>query len=426
MSNDIKFYIVGGYVRDKLLGIESRDVDYCVVGATPEVMEERGFKQVGADFPVFLDESGEEYALARTERKSGTGYHGFEVDFNPDITIEDDLERRDLTINAMALDSSGNIVDPYGGKTDLENKVIRHVSDSFREDPLRVLRTARFAAKFPDFSVHEDTKDMMRELVENGEIDNLTPERVSAETIKALKEREPSNYFKVLQEVGALERIMPEVSALDGIEQRKEHHPEVDTFIHTMLTLEQATKLSSDPVIRFGALVHDLGKAVTGKEQEDGRHHNHEKLGVPIVEALCDRLKFPKEYKQIGMMASKHHLRIHRTFENNHKTWCKIFNEFRIDQEKGMDNLRKVITISEADAKGRTGMENKAYPQPDFIEHLATAHKSVKMPDVAKKLGKDINKETIPFLKEKFEETKKRSIYKAKKEYVSTLESPSP
>lgn len=384
----IKFYIVGGYVRDKILGIDSRDCDYCVVGATPEDMFDKGFKQVGADFPVFLDENGEEYALARTERKNGKGYHGFDVDFGPEVTIKDDLYRRDLTINAIALGTDGEYIDPFNGIKDIEDKKLRHVSESFKEDPLRILRVARFSAKFPDFEVDESTMEMMKEMVKKGEVDALVSERVTKETIKALEEKQPSNYFKVLLETGALERIMPELSSLHGVPQPEEHHPEIDSFVHTMLTLDQATKMSNDPIVRFSALVHDLGKGITPKE-EWPQHLKHEINGVPIVEKMCDRLKFPNDYKKSGMIASRYHLNIHRAFELSDKKINKLFKELSVDRNKNNQFFENLLTVSEADAKGRKGFENRLYPQANFIKELAEDWSKVKMRDIMEEKGVD-------------------------------------
>lgn len=395
----MKIYVVGGSIRDGFLGKESNDIDYCVVGATPDDMFKRGFKQVGKDFPVFLDEKGEEYALARTERKAGNGYNGFETYYGKDVTIEDDLKRRDLTINAIAMDKEGEIVDPYGGVYDLNNKILKHVSDDFADDPLRVLRVARFKAKLPDFTIKEETKDLMRRLVNEGELDHLTPERIFLETKKALKEEKPSEYFKTLQEVGALEKIFPEIHKLVGVEQPPQHHPEVDSFLHTMMTLDIATQLSEDPVIRFGALVHDLGKGVTPKE-ELPRHIGHEKNGVPIVENMCNRLKFPKEYKQIGMKSSEYHLKVHRVEDMSARKIVRMLGELAVDKEKQREDFSKVLVVCEADARGRGGRENDPYPQKDIFNKFADKYSSVSMKNVMVEQGvESIDKNNVEKMK---------------------------
>jgi tRNA nucleotidyltransferase (CCA-adding enzyme) len=395
----MKIYVVGGSIRDGFLGKESNDIDYCVVGATPDDMFDKGFKQVGKDFPVFLDEKGEEYALARTERKAGNGYNGFETYYGQDVTIEDDLKRRDLTINAIAMDKEGDIVDPYGGVNDLRNKALKHVSEDFADDPLRVLRVARFKAKLPDFTIEDETKDLMRILVDEGELDHLTPERIFLETKKALKEEKPSEYFKTLQEVGALERIFPEIHKLVGVEQPPQHHPEVDSFVHTMMTLDIATQLSDDPVIRFGALVHDLGKGITPKE-ELPRHIGHEKNGVPIVEDMCNRLKFPKEYKQIGMKSSKYHLKVHRVEDMSARKIVRVLGELAVDKEKQREDFNKVLVVCEADARGRGGRENDPYPQKDIFKNFADKYSSVSMKNVMKEQDIDsIDKNNVEKMK---------------------------
>ena len=296
----MKTYLVGGAVRDTLLGLEVKERDWVVVGETPESMVARGFRPVGKDFPVFLHPvTREEYALARTERKTAPGYRGFAVHAEPDITLEQDLLRRDLTINAMASAESGEIVDPYGGLRDLDARLLRHVSPAFSEDPVRILRLARFAARFAPlgFTVAEETRELMRAMVTAGEVDALVPERVFAELAKALVEPVPMAFFEVLRSCGALARLFPEIEALFGVPQPPEHHPEIDTGVHTLLVLEQAATLSADPAVRFAALTHDLGKALTPPERWP-RHWGHEKLGLPALETLCDRLKVPNAYRK--------------------------------------------------------------------------------------------------------------------------------
>lgn len=382
----MEIYIVGGSIRDAYLDIESNDVDYCVVGATDEEMTEKGFKRVGKDFPVYLDSKGDEYALARIEKKVGNGHNGFETYSGTDVSISEDLSRRDITINAIAMDSDGEIVDPYGGVSDIENKVLKHISESFSDDPLRVLRVARFKAKLPNFEIDDETKKMMKDLVNQGELNYLTPERISLETIKALKEEKPSEYFNTLQEVGALERIFPEIHRLIGVEQPAEHHPEIDSFLHTMMTLDVATKLSNDPVTRFGALVHDLGKGVTPIE-ELPRHINHEVNGVPIVESMSNRLRFPKEYRKLGMICSKYHLKVHKTKEMSARKIVRLFDDLSIDKKDKREMFNKLLVVCEADAKGRLGKENIAYPQASILSSYADDYLSISMKDIMNKKG---------------------------------------
>ncbi|MDH3354798.1 MAG: multifunctional CCA addition/repair protein, partial [Chromatiales bacterium] len=298
----MKIYLVGGAVRDKLLGVEPKDRDWVVVGATPDEMIAQGFTPVGSDFPVFLHpETKEEYALARTERKSGHGYHGFEFHADPSVTLEEDLIRRDLTINAMAEDDAGHIFDPFNGQADLENGRLRHVSDAFSEDPVRILRIARYAARFNRWGFHiaHDTHKLMKQMVDNGEIDHLVPERVWQETARALGEDAPQRFFDVLHKCGALKVIFPEIEALFGVPQPKHHHPEEDTGVHVMMVVEQAARLTDDLKVRFAALVHDLGKGTT-PESEWPRHIAHEDRGVMLVEKLCERLRVPKDFRDLA------------------------------------------------------------------------------------------------------------------------------
>ena len=310
----LKLYLVGGAVRDRLLGVDPPDRDWVVVGSTPEQMVELGFEPVGKDFPVFIHKpTGEEYALARTERKTARGYQGFQFNTSPEISLEDDLERRDLTINAIAEDSDGNIVDPFNGRADLESGVLRHVSEAFVEDPVRILRVARFAARF-DFTVANETLELMRTMVSNSEVDALVPERVWQEMHKALLTDRPQRFFEVLRDCGALSRVLPEIDDLFGIPQTAKYHPEIDTGIHTMMVIEQATKLSVDPQVRFAALVHDLGKAVTPKEILPS-HTGHEKGGLAIIDALCERLRVPKKYRSLALAVAEYHLHMHKMFE---------------------------------------------------------------------------------------------------------------
>lgn len=399
----MKVLLVGGAVRDKLLGLDVKDNDWVVVGGTPEYFLENKYKQVGADFPVFLHpETGDEYALARIERKTGVGYAGFETIFDPSVTIEEDLSRRDLTINAIAQYDNGELVDPFGGVSDLKNKVLKHVSSAFSEDPLRVLRVARFMARYSHlgFSVHPDTMTLMREMVEAGEVDHLVSERVFAEMDKSFDDPNPSKFFETLNDCGALKVVFPEIKALDGVPQPPEHHPEIDTFVHTMMVLEQARVIGDgDHSIMYAALVHDLGKAVTPKELWP-KHHQHEDLGVSIAETMSDRLKAPAEYKRLGMLSSKFHLDCHRVLEK--KKPLKVF-EFimKFDILRNDNLINKFVKVSKADARGRTGFEDKPYPQEDRVADLVAAIKSVKPKPLidkgfkGKELGDQLNKSRL-------------------------------
>ena len=297
------------------------------------------------------------------------------------------------------MDKDGEIVDPYNGISDLNNKILRHVSEDFADDPLRVLRVARFKAKLPDFTIEDETKNLMRKLVEDGELDHLTPERIFLETKKALKEEKPSEYFKTLQEVGALEKIFPEIHKLVGVEQPEKHHPEIDSFVHTMMTLDIATELSNDPVVRFGALVHDLGKGVTPKE-ELPKHIGHEKAGVPIVEEMCNRLKFPNEYKKIGMKSSEYHLKVHRVEEMSPRKIVRMLGELAVDKEKQREDFEKVLLVCESDARGRGGKEKDLYPQKDIFKKLVDNYCSISMKDVMNDRGvESIDKNNVEKMK---------------------------
>ena len=369
----MKIYLVGGAVRDALLGRPIRERDWVVVGATAEALLARGFKPVGKDFPVFLHpETKDEYALARTERKTAPGYHGFVMHAEPDVTLEQDLLRRDLTINAMARDEHGRLIDPYGGLRDLEARRLRHVSTAFSEDPVRILRLARFAARFAPlgFRVADETLVLMRDMVTAGEVDALVPERVFAELSKALTEETPSVFFEVLRTCGALARLFPEIEALFGVPQPPVHHPEIDTGVHTLMVLDQAAKLSPDPVVRFAALTHDLGKALTDPLNWP-RHHGHEKLGLPALERLCTRLKVPNTHRKLAEKVMRYHGHAHRALELRPGTLVDLFQ--RLDAYRQQDVLEPFLLACEADARGRTGFEQRAYPQAD---RLRTAHRA--------------------------------------------------
>ena len=378
--NELNSYLVGGAVRDALLGLAVSDRDWVVVGSSPEEMERLGFEPVGKDFPVFINkETGEEYALARTERKTAQGYKGFRFSTSPDITLEDDLARRDLTINAIAQDTDGSLIDPFDGQRDLESGVIRHVSEAFVEDPVRILRAARFAARFA-FDIAPETMQLMRDMVTNGEVDALIPERVWAETYKALKTKAPHIYLKVLRECGALARVMPEVDVLFGIPQTAKYHPEIDTGVHTLMVMEQAASLSEDSMVRFAALVHDLGKGVTPHEVLPS-HKGHELAGLPLIKGFCERLRVPKKYQALALAVGEYHLHMHKMFELKATTVLKVLEKTRslMDDERA----RQISAACLADARGRTGFESRDYPQADLFIRFQQAAKSVDAGSIA-------------------------------------------
>lgn len=366
-SNKLKSYVVGGYVRDLLMGIPPKDRDWIVVGATPEEMVTQKFVQVGADFPVFIHpDSKEEYALARTERKSGKGYHGFSVDFSPEITLEEDLKRRDLTINAMAQDPvTQEIIDPYNGQGDLKNKCLRHVSTAFREDPIRVLRIARFYARFfgQGFSIAPETKDLLIGMVTNGELLHLTAERVWLEIHRALTEPHPDKFFELLRDVGALKILIPELDALFGVPQKPKYHGEIDCFVHTMMALRQAVSLKADPLTRFAVLCHDFGKGVTAKKALPA-HIGHEAAGVPLVRDFCHRYRVPTKYKQLALVVTEEHLNFHRLTQLRAATVVKLIA--RVSKFKDRENLERVLLACKADALGRISETIKDYPQLEY------------------------------------------------------------
>ncbi|WP_045224014.1 multifunctional CCA addition/repair protein [Methyloterricola oryzae] len=373
----MQIFLVGGAVRDRLLGLPVKERDWVVVGSTPEQMQQLGYRSVGRDFPVFLHpETREEYALARTERKTAPGYRGFDVDALPAVTLEQDLMRRDLTINAMALDSEDAIIDPYGGQRDLEQRLLRHVSPAFAEDPVRVLRVARFAARYAHlgFSVAHETLELMRAMAESGEVDALVAERVWAELVKALGERTPTAFFEVLREAGAMPHLFPELEALFGVPQPPGPHPEIDTGVHTLLVLEQATRLSPSPRVRFAALVHDLGKALTPPESWP-RHHGHEKRGLAPLDALCERLKAPKDYRRLASQVMQYHGLCHRALELRPSTLVDLLQ--RLNALRPQHDLEAFLCACEADARGRTGLEAREYPQADHLRRAREAALSV-------------------------------------------------
>ena len=380
-NKEYQTYLVGGAIRDRLLDLPVLDQDWVVVGATPQIMIDKGYEPVGKDFPVFINkESGEEYALARTERKTAKGYQGFQFNASPEITLEQDLERRDLTINAMAEDADGNIIDYHNGRADLEAGIIRHVSDAFLEDPVRILRAARFAARFK-FSIAPETLTLMKEMVANGEVDALVPERVWAEMRKALDTDAPQIFFQVLRDCGALKRILPEIDSLFGVPQTAKYHPEIDTGIHTLMVIEQAARLTKDPIVRFAALTHDLGKAVTPAEILPS-HRGHEKSGLPLIKGLCDRLRVPKKFQSLALAVGEYHLHMHKMYELKAKTILKVLEKTRTLMD---DERAKQFSLScLADARGRTGFENRVYSQASLFIRLQQAAKSVNSGEIAK------------------------------------------
>jgi len=363
----MKIYLVGGAVRDKLLDYPSDENDWVVVGGSPQEMIDMGYQPVGQDFPVFINpKTGEEYALARTERKSGRGYQGFSFHTAPDISLEDDLIRRDLTINAMAEDDNGQIIDPYGGQQDLNNKLLRHVSEAFTEDPLRVLRVARFAARYHHlgFTIAPETMGLMQNLVRSGELAHLVAERLWKETERALCERSPDIYIQVLRDCGALAELFPEVEKLFGVPQRADYHPEVDTGIHTLMSLQQAARLSDCAKVRFSVLVHDLGKGITPDDVLPS-HKGHEARGLPLVKDVCDRLKIPNEHRQLAMVVTEFHLLCHKAQELRPETILKLLKG--LGALKSAERFEDFLLCCEADARGRTGFEDRDYPSSDYL-----------------------------------------------------------
>ncbi|MGR8980555.1 MAG: multifunctional CCA addition/repair protein [Gammaproteobacteria bacterium] len=364
-------YLVGGAVRDKLLDLPVTERDWVVLGETPESMIDRGFRPVGKDFPVFLHpESHEEYALARTERKTSPGYKGFAIHATPDVSLEQDLLRRDLTINAIAMTPDGRIIDPYGGRQDLEKRILRHISPAFAEDPVRILRVARFAARYRHlgFKLDENTRLLMEQMVNSGEANHLVPERVWAELAKALSEKTPSAFFSTLKDCRALVVVFPEIDRLFGVPQPEKYHPENDTGVHTMLCLEQAALLSPKPVVRFAALVHDLGKGLTPKEIWP-HHYGHETKGLSALEQLCIRLRIPNAFKVLATQVMRYHSHCHRAFDLKASTLTDTLSG--LGAFKANNNLDDFLLACEADAKGRTGMETRPYPQADLFRAAA-------------------------------------------------------
>ncbi|MDJ0698590.1 MAG: multifunctional CCA addition/repair protein [Woeseiaceae bacterium] len=400
----MQVYLVGGAIRDELLGLPVRERDWCVVGATPDEMADLGYRQVGRDFPVFLHpDTGEEYALARTERKTAPGYHGFAFDFSPDVSIEDDLLRRDLTVNAIARQEDGELVDPFGGVDDIENRILRHVSEAFAEDPVRILRVARFAARFASlgFSIADETMKLMRDIVAAGEADALIPDRVWKETESALRGHNSRVFFETLRECNALSVVYPEVDALFGVPQPAKWHPEIDTGIHTMMVLDQAERLSTHLDVRFAALVHDLGKATTPAYRLPS-HPGHEKRGRKIIEKLAERLPVPKSCSELGRLVAEYHTNCHRALELRPATILKLLDATDAFRRPG--RFENFLLACEADARGRTGLEDRDYPQADYLRAAKGAAAAIDAAGIAdrhagRNIGAAIRRERLQALK---------------------------
>jgi len=378
-----KCYLVGGAVRDALLGLQASERDWVVVGRTPREMLDEGFRQVGASFPVFLHpDDSEEYALARTEKKQGHGYHGFSVDFHPGVTLEEDLQRRDLTINAIARDEDGRLVDPYGGQRDIEQRILRHVSDAFVEDPLRVLRVARFAARFASlgFRVHESTLTLMRDITASGELQHLAAERIWREIELAMKTSTPSAFVEVLRDCGALEELLPEVNRLFGIPQPAKYHPEIDTGTHLLMALDVAADLGKGEAdIVFAVLLHDLGKGITPSEELPS-HRGHEVAGVPLVDAVCHRFKVPNAVHDLARKVCLLHLRCHRMLEVRPLTALRLLEKLDAFRQPAL--LPDFVAACEADYRGRKGLQDRPYPQGEHLKQVFQTASEIRARDL--------------------------------------------
>jgi tRNA nucleotidyltransferase (CCA-adding enzyme) len=373
----MRVYLVGGAVRDRLLGRPVKERDWVVVGATPEELVRLGYEPVGREFPVFLHpHSHEEHALARLERKVAPGYRGFTTQFAPTVTLEEDLQRRDLTINAMAEDENGALIDPYGGQADLQARVLRHVSPAFIEDPVRILRVARFAARYADLGFHvaPETLELMRRITAEGEAATLVPERVWQETERALGENRPEVFFQVLRACGALAVIFPEIDALFGVPQPPRWHPEIDTGVHIMLALRYAATRNASGPVRFAVLTHDLGKAATPKADWPS-HRGHEEFGVPLILELCDRLKVPNAQRELAVLTARYHTLVHRAFELKATTILTLLEN--CDALRRRERFAELLLACEADARGRTGREQEPYPQADYLRAALAAAAAV-------------------------------------------------
>ena len=399
----MKTYLVGGAVRDKLLGLPVKDRDWVVIGATPKKMIEEGFEPIGENFPVFLHpKTKEEYALARTERKSGKGYKGFVFYSSPKVTLEDDLKRRDLTINAIAEDENGELIDPYGGEADLKNGILRHVSPAFVEDPLRVLRIARFAACF-GFKIADETIKLLHIISKSNELDTLTPERVWSEMEKALAGKYPTRFILALRSCNALKILFPEIDALFGIPQNKKYHPEIDVGRHTLMALNQSVQLSSDPIVRFSVLVHDLGKATTPKEQLPN-HDGHETRGINIIDSFCERYKIPNKYHDLAACVSEFHIDCHKIQEMEPKEILERLE--KLDAFRRPERFKKFLIACESDSRGRAGFEEKEFSQAKYFLNALEISRGVNVDLLAnkslkgKELGEALRKERIKILEE--------------------------
>lgn len=397
----MKIYLVGGAVRDHLLGFPFHERDWVVVGATAEQMLEQGYQQVGKDFPVFLHpKSHEEYALARTERKSGKGYTGFVCHSSPGVSLEDDLIRRDLTINAIAQDEKGKIIDPHGGQQDIESRILRHVSGAFAEDPLRILRVARFAARYYHlgFRIADETLALMRQMVDAGEAAHLVPERVWKEIHSALTTQTPAEFFRVLRACGALKVLIPELDALFGVPQPEAHHPEIDTGEHVMMALQIAAQMTVSTTVRYATLMHDLGKALTPADQWP-KHHGHDVRGVKPVDAVGERLKVPKPFTDLARLAAALHIRCHICQEMRPIKILELLEA--ADAQRRPERFEELLMVCEADIRGRKGRENTAYPQADYLRRAFESYKSVDAKQLVeqgfkgKELGEQLRKQRI-------------------------------
>ena len=401
----MKVFEVGGAVRDKLLECPVRERDWVVVGSSGEELLRAGYKPVGKDFPVFLHpETGEEYALARTDRKVGPGYHGFDFNTSAEVTLEEDLLRRDLTINAMALDSDGTLIDPHGGLRDLKDRLLRHVSDAFGEDPLRILRVARFAARFQefDFKVAPQTMELMHGMVTSGEANELKPDRVWQETGKALAERNPEVYFEVLRGCGALKVVFPEIDALFGVPQPAKWHPEIDTGVHTLMALQIAARLTESVAVRFAVLTHDLGKAETPKEILP-KHRGHEERSVKILASFCSRVPVPRRYRELAVAVARHHGIVHRTHELRPSTVGRLIEA--VDAVRRPERFEEFLLACEADARGRAGLEHQPYPQANALRAALNAARNVQIEDLqgtakGAELGEQLRERRIQAIRE--------------------------
>lgn len=380
-DKSLKIYCVGGAVRDGLLGLPVQDHDWVVVGGTPEQMEALGYRPVGKDFPVFLHpDTHEEYALARTERKTALGYKGFAVYAAPDVTLEQDLSRRDFTVNAIAQAEDGNLIDPHHGIADLRAGILRHVSSAFSEDPVRILRGARFVARF-GFAIAPETQELMRAMVANGEVDALVAERVWQELARGLLEKNPSRFITTLRDCGALQKILPEVDALFGVPQPPQHHPEIDCGIHTMMVLDDAAKHDYALEVRFAALMHDLGKGNTSKDILP-RHIGHEARGVDLLRALCERLRVPADCRDLGLLVARYHGDVHRARELRPDTIVRLFQN--CDAWRKPERFMQILQACAADARGRTGHGQDNYPQADYLQRMLMTAQAVNAGEIAR------------------------------------------